>query len=111
MEWGEPEITDEFMEQRVSIIDSRTGIRWSGSARSVIGHDYELPVNKILDIVRNAVAEARRGVDGIRIYRYEQARIHVELRRNNGFLNASSIKMDVSIEDKNIYHISLDPEI
>ncbi len=111
VEWGELGFEGEFLEQRVSIIDTKTGIKWRGSAKSSINLNTHIPVNDILNIVRNVVVDAKKGIDGIRIYKYNNAKIHVVLKRNDNFLNASSIKMNIDIDGKNMYYMELDPKI
>ncbi len=111
IEWGEFEFIGEFIEQAVSIVDTKTGIKWFGSAKSLVNLDNHIPANEIINIVKNAIAHAKKGVDGVRIYKYNEAKIHVELKRNDSFLNASSIKMRVSVNGKNVYCMELDPKI
>jgi len=111
VEWGELGFDGEILEQRICIIDIKTGIKWLGSAKSLINSNTHIPVNDIIDIVKDVVVDAKKGIDGIRIYKYNNAKIHVELKRNNNFLNASSIKMNINVNGKNIYYVELDPKI
>lgn len=111
VEWGELEFDGEFLEQRVSIIDNETGIKWLGSAKSLINLSRHVLINDIIDIVKNAIVDAKKGIDGTRIYKHNNAKIHIELKRNDNFLNVSSIRMKVVVKGKNICSVQLDPEI
>jgi len=111
VEWGELGFDGEILEQRICIIDIKTGIKWLGSAKSLINSNTHIPVNDIIDIVKDVVVDAKKGIDGIRIYKYNNAKIQVVLKRNNNFLNASSIKMNINVSGKNIYYVELDPKI
>ncbi len=111
VEWGELGFDGEILEQRICIIDIKTGIKWLGSAKSLINSNTHIPVNDIIDIVKDVVVDAKKGIDGIRIYKYNNAKIQVVLKRNNNFLNASSIKMNINVSGKNIYCVKLSPKI
>ncbi len=110
MECNEATYGRGYMEQSIVIADPATGIKWRGKARARLESIHDVPA-KVIEIAREAVVDARKGVNGIRIYRYGSKRIRVVLEDSDNYLNTSSIKIDVVIDGEKIYSAKLRPEL
>ena len=110
--FGETEFHGDFMVQRVSIIDSITGIKWSGHAKSVVGENLPIPVNNMVEYIMDAVASARRGVEINRVYRLNNCLLSIRLvESSDPFINASKIYMEIIRENKVLYNVALHPHL
>ncbi len=109
-EFGEPVYTNGFMVQRVDIIDESTGLKWRGSARLLLEEEIPLSPNSIIDHIRKAVIDARRGVCVNRVYRFNQYLLYIRLTSNeDSFLNASNVEINLFKENKVLYNVRLYP--
>lgn len=109
---GVPEYIKDTMVQKVDIIDN-SGITWTGSikARYMDIIDCTTRIAKIIDIVKDAVVDARNGKNSIKIYKDEYTKIKIKLVKKDTYLNASTITVTVYYGDEKIYTLYLEPDV
>lgn len=107
-----PKYFKDTMVQRVDIIDN-SGITWTGSikARYMDTMDSTTRITRLINIVKDAIVDARNGKNSIKIYKDEYTRIKVKLVKKNTYLNASTITITVYYGDEKIYTLHLEPDV
>ena len=106
-----PMYNDEYMVQRVVIIDDISGIQWSGEVRSRGLCNQDIGINDIIDLVKDSIVDARKGVNLTKVIKMGETRVKVSLRKTSGFINASKIELYILNQDNEALTIKLTPWI